>query len=89
MTKRALITGIAGQDGTYLAEILLDKGYEVFGLVLRIVRIFNTYGPRMQEGDGCVVSNFIMQALKGEELTLYGAGEQTRSFCYVDDLVEG
>jgi len=55
----------------------------------RIARIFNTYGPRMLENDGRVVSNFIVQALKGQELTIYGTGEQTRSFCYVDDLVEG
>src|ERR671923_2765073 len=55
----------------------------------RIARIFNTYGPRMAESDGRVVSNFIGQALRGEPLTLYGNGEQTRSFCYVDDLVEG
>ncbi|MBC7932477.1 MAG: GDP-mannose 4,6-dehydratase, partial [Rubrivivax sp.] len=55
----------------------------------RIIRIFNTYGPRMLEDDGRVVSNFIVQALRGEELTIYGTGEQTRSFCYVDDLVEG
>ena len=56
---------------------------------IRIARIFNTYGPRMLEDDGRVVSNFIVQALRGEPLTLYGEGEQTRSFCYVDDLVEG
>ena len=56
---------------------------------IRIARIFNTYGPRMLEHDGRVVSNFIVQALRGEPLTLYGEGEQTRSFCYVDDLIEG
>jgi len=56
---------------------------------IRIVRIFNTYGPRMAEDDGRVVSNFIVQALKGEDLTVYGDGSQTRSFCYVSDLVEG
>jgi UDP-glucuronate decarboxylase len=55
----------------------------------RIIRIFNTYGPRMLENDGRVVSNFIVQALRGEELTIYGDGDQTRSFCYVDDLIEG
>ena len=55
----------------------------------RIVRIFNTYGPRMRPNDGRVVSNFIVQALKGEPLTVYGDGSQTRSFCYVDDLIEG
>jgi len=53
------------------------------------VRIFNTYGPRMHESDGRVVSNFIVQALKGEDITVYGDGSQTRSFCYVDDLIEG
>jgi UDP-glucuronate decarboxylase len=56
---------------------------------VKIVRIFNTYGPRMAVRDGRVVSNFIVQALKGEEITIYGDGAQTRSFCYVDDLVEG
>ena len=56
---------------------------------VRIVRIFNTYGPRMLPDDGRVVSNFIVQALKGEEITVYGDGTQTRSFCYVDDLVDG
>jgi len=56
---------------------------------VRIIRIFNTYGPRMAENDGRVVSNFILQALKGEDITVYGKGEQTRSFCYVSDLVEG
>ena len=59
------------------------------GVDTRIVRIFNTYGPRMLENDGRVVSNFIVQALRGDELTVYGSGEQTRSFCYVDDLLEG
>jgi UDP-glucuronate decarboxylase len=59
------------------------------GVDIRIARIFNTYGPRMAENDGRVVSNFIVQALRGQELTLYGSGEQTRSFCYVDDLVDG
>lgn len=56
---------------------------------IRVVRIFNTYGPRMQPDDGRVVSNFVVQALKGNDLTIYGKGRQTRSFCYVDDLVEG
>src|SRR3712207_1624930 len=59
------------------------------GVDIRIARIFNTYGPRMAESDGRVVSNFIVQALRGEPLTIYGRGEQTRSFCYVDDLIEG
>ena len=56
---------------------------------IRIVRIFNTYGPRMLPNDGRVVSNFIVQALNGEDITIYGDGSQTRSFCYVDDLIEG
>ena len=72
-----------------LAETLMMDYHRQNNVDTRIVRIFNTYGPRMQEGDGRVVSNFIVQALRGDELTLYGAGEQTRSFCYVDDLVEG
>ena len=59
------------------------------GVKIRVARIFNTYGPRMQEDDGRVVSNFIVQALRGEPITIYGNGEQTRSFCYVDDLVAG
>jgi dTDP-glucose 4,6-dehydratase len=59
------------------------------GVATRIVRIFNTYGPRMRPGDGRVVSNFIVQALRGDPLTIYGEGNQTRSFCYVDDLVDG
>jgi UDP-glucuronate decarboxylase len=59
------------------------------GVAIRVARIFNTYGPRMLPNDGRVVSNFIVQALRGEPLTLYGDGRQTRSFCYVDDLVEG
>lgn len=56
---------------------------------IKVVRIFNTYGPRMHPNDGRVVSNFIVQALRGEDLTIYGDGSQTRSFCYVDDLIEG
>jgi UDP-glucuronate decarboxylase len=59
------------------------------GVDIRIIRIFNTYGPNMAENDGRVVSNFILQALKGEDITVYGRGEQTRSFCFVSDLVEG
>ena len=59
------------------------------GVDVRIVRIFNTYGPRMNAEDGRVVSNFIVQALKGEDITIYGDGTQTRSFCYVDDLIRG
>jgi len=76
-------------EGKRIAETLMMDYHRQNKVDTRIVRIFNTYGPRMQEGDGRVVSNFIVQALGGEELTLYGAGQQTRSFCYVDDLVEG
>src|SRR3989475_1650106 len=76
-------------EGKRLAETLMMDYHRQNGVDTRIVRIFNTYGPRMVENDGRVVSNFIVQALKGEELTVYGSGEQTRSFCYVDDLVEG
>ena len=75
-------------EGKRLAETLMD--YQRQNHVdTRIIRIFNTYGPRMLENDGRVISNFIMQALRGEELTIYGDGNQTRSFCYVDDLIEG
>jgi len=72
-----------------LAETLMMDYHRQNKVDTRIIRIFNTYGPRMLENDGRVVSNFIVQALRGEELTIYGTGEQTRSFCYVDDLVEG
>src|ERR687893_717730 len=76
-------------EGKRLAETLMMDYHRQNGVDTRIIRIFNTYGPRMLENDGRVVSNFIVQALKGEELTIYGTGEQTRSFCYVDDLIEG
>ena len=76
-------------EGKRLAETLMMDYHRQNKVDTRIIRIFNTYGPRMLEHDGRVVSNFIVQALRGEELTLYGTGEQTRSFCYVDDLVEG
>ncbi len=76
-------------EGKRGAETLLYDAQRMWGVDTRIVRIFNTYGPRMAFGDGRVVSNFIVQALKGEALTLYGDGKQTRSFCYVDDLIEG
>lgn len=76
-------------EGKRVAESLCMNYHLAHGLEVRIVRIFNTYGPRMHPDDGRVVSNFIMQALRGEPLTLYGDGEQTRSFCYVDDLIEG
>jgi UDP-glucuronate decarboxylase len=76
-------------EGKRVAESLCMNYHLAHGLEIRIVRIFNTYGPRMDPNDGRVVSNFIMQALRGEPLTVYGEGSQTRSFCFVDDLVEG
>ena len=76
-------------EGKRLAETLMTDYHRQNNVDIRIARIFNTYGPRMLENDGRVVSNFIVQALRGEPLTLYGEGEQTRSFCYVDDLIEG
>ena len=76
-------------EGKRLAETLMMDYHRQNRVDTRIIRIFNTYGPRMLENDGRVVSNFIMQSLRGEELTIYGTGEQTRAFCYVDDLVEG
>src|SRR5437588_8149425 len=76
-------------EGKRLAETLMIDYHRQNKVDTRIIRIFNTYGPRMLENDGRVVSNFIVQTLKGEELTIYGSGEQTRSFCYVDDLVDG
>jgi len=75
-------------EGKRIAETLMMDYHRQNRVDTRIARIFNTYGPRMLENDGRVVSNFIVQALSGEPLTLYGAGDQTRSFCYVDDLVE-
>ena len=75
-------------EGKRIAETLMMDYHRQNRVDTRIARIFNTYGPRMLEDDGRVVSNFIVQALRGEPLTLYGAGDQTRSFCYVDDLVE-
>ncbi len=76
-------------EGKRVAETLMMDYHRQNNVDTRIVRIFNTYGPRMRADDGRVVSNFIVQALRGEDLTIYGDGEQTRSFCYVDDLVEG
>ncbi len=76
-------------EGKRAAETLFHDFHKQHGLDIRIVRIFNTYGPRMRPDDGRVVSNFIVQALKGEDITIYGDGSQTRSFCYVDDLIEG
>jgi UDP-glucuronate decarboxylase len=76
-------------EGKRSAETLFYSFHQRYGVDIRIVRIFNTYGPRMRADDGRVISNFIVQALKGEDITVYGEGSQTRSFCYVDDLIEG
>ena len=76
-------------EGKRIAETLCFDYNRIHGTEIRIIRIFNTYGPRMMPDDGRVISNFIVQALRGENLTLYGNGSQTRSFCYVDDLIEG
>jgi len=76
-------------EGKRFAETLVTDFGQQHGLTTRIVRIFNTYGPRMHPDDGRVVSNFIVQALVGNDITIYGTGEQTRSFCFVDDLIEG
>jgi UDP-glucuronate decarboxylase len=76
-------------EGKRVAETLMMDYHRQDGVDIRIARIFNTYGPRMDEADGRVVSNFIVQTLRGEPLTVYGTGEQTRSFCYVNDLVDG
>ena len=75
-------------EGKRCAETLFFDYHRQHGLKIKVARIFNTYGPRMHPNDGRVVSNFIVQALKGEPLTIYGSGDQTRSFCYVDDLVD-
>ena len=76
-------------EGKRCAETLFFDYHRQHQLDIKVARIFNTYGPRMHPNDGRVVSNFIVQALQGQDITLYGDGEQTRSFCYVDDLVEG
>lgn len=76
-------------EGKRCAETLFFDYHRQHNLDIKVVRIFNTYGPRMHPNDGRVVSNFIVQALKGEDITIYGSGQQTRSFCYVDDMVEG
>ncbi|MCC6471560.1 MAG: SDR family oxidoreductase [Alphaproteobacteria bacterium] len=76
-------------EGKRCAETLFFDYHRQHGLKIRVARIFNTYGPRMHPNDGRVVSNFIMQALKGEPITLFGDGTQTRAFCYVDDLIDG
>ena len=75
-------------EGKRCAETLFFDYYRQHKLPIKVVRIFNTYGPRMHPNDGRVVSNFIMQALRGDDITIYGNGEQTRSFCYVSDLIE-
>jgi len=76
-------------EGKRAAETLFIDYHRVHNVTVKIMRIFNTYGPRMAEGDGRVVSNFIVQALRNEDITIYGDGLQTRSFCYVDDLLDG
>jgi UDP-glucuronate decarboxylase len=76
-------------EGKRVAETLFFDYHRQNGVDIRVVRIFNTYGPRMHPDDGRVVSNFIVQALRGDDITLYGDGSQTRSFCYVDDLIGG
>ncbi len=76
-------------EGKRCAETLFMDYHRQHGVEIKIIRIFNTYGPRMHPNDGRVVSNFVLQALRGEDITLFGEGEQTRSFCYCDDLLEG
>lgn len=76
-------------EGKRCAETLFFDYHRQHKLKIKVARIFNTHGPRMHPNDGRVVSNFIMQALKGEDITVYGAGSQTRSFCYVDDMIDG
>ena len=76
-------------EGKRCAETLFFDYHRQHALDIRVARIFNTYGPRMHPNDGRVVSNFIVQALRGDDITIYGEGQQTRSFCYVDDLIEG
>jgi UDP-glucuronate decarboxylase len=76
-------------EGKRVAETLFFDYHRMNNVDIRVMRIFNTYGPRMNPDDGRVISNFIVQALRGEDITVYGAGLQTRSFCYVDDLIEG
>lgn len=76
-------------EGKRMAETLFFDYHRQHGVDIKVIRIFNTYGPRMSANDGRVVSNFIVQALKGEDITIYGDGLQTRSFCYVDDLIDG
>jgi UDP-glucuronate decarboxylase len=84
-------TGIRAcyDEGKRVAETLFFDYHRQYGLEIKVMRIFNTYGPRMSTEDGRVVSNFIVQALRGDDITIYGSGAQTRSFCYVDDMVDG
>jgi UDP-glucuronate decarboxylase len=84
-------TGIRAcyDEGKRCAETLFFDYYRQHGVAIKVMRIFNTYGPRMHPNDGRVVSNFIVQALKGQDITIFGDGKQTRSFCYVDDNIEG
>ena len=84
-------TGIRScyDEGKRIAETLCSDYQRMHGVDVRIIRIFNTYGPNMRSDDGRVISNFIVQALKGEKITIYGDGSQTRSFCFVDDLING
>ena len=76
-------------EGKRMAETLFFDYHRQHDVDIKVIRIFNTYGPKMNQNDGRVVSNFIVQALKGEDITIYGDGSQTRSFCYVDDMIEG
>lgn len=76
-------------EGKRCAETLFFDYYRQYGVEIKVMRIFNTYGPRMDRNDGRVISNFIVQALQGSDITIYGDGSQTRSFCYVDDLIAG
>ncbi|MBF9046474.1 NAD-dependent epimerase/dehydratase family protein [Rhodobacterales bacterium LSUCC0031] len=76
-------------EGKRCAETLFFDYYRQHNVAIKVIRIFNTYGPRMHPNDGRVVSNFIVQALQNQDITIYGRGEQTRSFCYVDDLIDG
>jgi UDP-glucuronate decarboxylase len=84
-------TGIRAcyDEGKRVAETLFYDYHRKYGLDIRMARIFNTYGPQMDKNDGRVISNFIVQALQSKEITVYGDGSQTRSFCYVDDLIDG
>jgi len=77
------------EEGKRVAETLMLEYARRYGIRIKVVRIFNTYGPRMDPGDGRVISTFIVQALRGEPITIFGDGSQTRSFCYADDLVDG